>query len=39
MGNEPSPRPLWEERTGGMFQGEYSNSMDDKGRVSIPAAF
>jgi len=22
-----------------MFQGEYSNSMDDKGRVSIPAAF
>ncbi|RMG92867.1 MAG: division/cell wall cluster transcriptional repressor MraZ [Zetaproteobacteria bacterium] len=22
-----------------MFQGEFSNSMDDKGRVSIPAAF
>lgn len=22
-----------------MFQGEYSNNMDDKGRVSIPAAF
>lgn len=22
-----------------MFQGEFSNNMDDKGRVSIPAAF
>jgi MraZ protein len=27
------------EKGKGVFQGEYSNSMDDKGRVSIPAAF
>ncbi|MDQ6998165.1 MAG: division/cell wall cluster transcriptional repressor MraZ [Mariprofundus sp.] len=37
MGNLPT-RPQGE-ASSAMFQGEFSNNMDEKGRVSIPAPF